>query len=193
MQVVVDTYVHRCIYHGKLRKNKYCFRNVAPKNLCPDLFYIAYPYCLALLYDAKMDKKRSIILSCPNPQANVKIKIKVKPIISKYLYNKIRSLAKKHWRPINFPNKRIMMKIISVDGNCPRNHKPNQCSEFNIGFFSELCPAGFHSIYPFVSLISRKMLSRFSDTQNSIKIGCPDVNKVITYKIHARGLKFFKK
>lgn len=186
-QIALHSCVHRCKYHKEFRKNKYTFQNIVPRNLCPDLFYIAYPFCLAFLYDATIDKKKKRVVSCPNPKANVKIEIKLKPIIFKSLINKIERLARKYWRPLNLPDKRILLRIVSVDGDCPRGHKKNQDFEFNIGFFSELCPASFHSIYPFIFLIARKRLSRFSDTRDSIKIGCPDIKNKITYKIQAQS------
>lgn len=185
VHVAFHTCIYRCKYHGKFRKNNYTFQSITPKNLCPDLFYIAYPFCLAFLYDATIDQKKKRVVSCPNPNANVKIEIKIKPIIFRSLINKIELLARKYWRPLSLPDKRILLKIVNVGGDCPRDHKINQEFEFNIGFFSELCPASFHSIYPFIFLIARKRLFRFSDTRGSIEIGCPDVKNKITYNIYA--------
>lgn len=185
INVSFHTCIHRCKYHGKFRKNKYTFQNLAPKNLCPDLFYIAYPFCLAFLYGAIIDHKKERVVSCPNPNGDVKMEIKIKPIIFRSLTNKIELLARKCWRPLNLPDKRILLRIIGVCGDCPRNHKVNQEFEFNIGFFSELCPASFHSIYPFIFLAARKRLFRFSDARDSIEIGCPDVKNKITYNIYA--------
>ncbi len=176
----------RCKYHGKGRKNKYNFHGLAPKNLCPDLFYVAYPYGLAFLYDAVIDKKRSVILSCPYAKANVKLEVRAKPMRLKPLLNRIEKWARKNWRPLSLTDKRIIMKIISVEGDCPRHHQSNQEFEFNIGFSSELCPASFHSIYPFIFLIAKKELSRFADTRHSIKIGCPDARDKIIYKIKTK-------
>lgn len=171
IKVELDSYTIRCKYHKKYRKNKYDFYNIAPKGLCPDLFYTIYPHCLALLYDAKVDT----VLYCPNPEADIKIKIKVKPMVLKQLLNKTEKLARKYWRPLSLTDKRIIIEVINGN-NCPRNHKPNQKFEFNIGFFSELCPAGFHSIYPFVFLMARKKLK-------TAYVGCPDAKNKIVYKL----------
>ena len=186
IQVGLDSFKHRCIYHKRVNKNRYNFGSIAPRHLCPDLFFTAYPYCLAFLYDAVIDGKRNRVLSCPNPEANVKIRVQIKPRIVKPIFNKLESLARKYWRPLSLTDKRIILKIVSVDGNCPRKHTPNQQFEFNISFFPELCPASFHSIYPFVFLIARKMSSRFSDTENSIHVGCPDAKNAVTYKIEKK-------
>lgn len=188
VKLTLDSYAQRCKYHGKLRKNKHDFHSLAPKYLCPDLFYVAYPYCLALLYDAVINGKgKKMCLRCPNPKGDVKIEIKAKPMLFKPLFNRVEKWARGHGRPLSLTDKRIGIKIIGAGGTCPRQHQPKEQFEFNIGFSLELCPASFHSIYPFIFLIARGKRSRFSGPRGSIKVGCPDAKNVIVYNIKAKS------
>ena len=173
--IVVNSCAQRCKYHKSPDKDEYDFQKMSPKGLCPDLFYSIYSHCLALLYDAKVEGGLSF--SCPNPEADVRVKIIPKHLPFSPILNFIERLSRRFWRPLSLTDKRIFIEVSSSGDGCPRNHRKGQRFEFNIGFSDDLCPASFHSIYPFVFLKARNKL------KDRVYIGCPDAKNIITYKI----------
>lgn len=149
----------KCKYHRKVGQ-EYSLGKIVPLGMCLDAFHVVYPYCLSLLYGATFSwmeniDKDAVIAQCP--YASIVMMIK---------------------RFLKTEKKKIIIKVVEKRGECPENMEIGQEFKFNLGDDQRvLCPAGFNSIFPYISLIK-------SGEEKIIE--CPDhINRVV-YKIKRR-------
>ena len=144
---VAATDNHRCRYHKK--GLKYSDSQMIPKGLCAEAFHSIYPFALGLLYRTNSNyTKDSCFVRCP--EGNVIFEV--------------RRVPKKFLKRMEFQLKRIVNIIYPVDpreydilisvsessDTCAMNHGIGQEYEFNQEKKTELCPAAFDSLFPFV-------------------------------------------
>lgn len=178
-QVSVACLDKRCRYHRCLGQ-KYSVRELGPDNLCLAAYRAAYPYCLALLYDAAIPtEKGSVQVKCPNSHDYITMEISKKPALPPFLLGLKRGLEKivaTVYRPLDIPDSRITIKIIDQKGNCPYQYSIGQEFHFNIWGQKEICPAGFFQIYPFLT----------SYKESPVLISCPDDSGIV-YQLGKTG------
>jgi len=170
--VQVASLCKSCRYHRHLGQ-KYDPAHLSPQGLCLSAYQTAYPYCLALLYNADLGKK--VIVRCPNPKNYIEMEITKSPIAPTALIalkRKLLSLLANLCRPFDLPDHRITIKIVSQKGVCPKNYSIGQTFKFNLYRQNEICPAGFYQLYPFLIQVHKK----------PIFVSCPDDN-VVVYKV----------
>lgn len=177
-----------CRYHKYPRRKSYNNRLLAPKGMCIDLFHSAYPHCLSLLYDATYPKK--VIVTCPNPDANVSIEIKKKLTKTRYLRRFLVWLLAKFGYEIEFPDKDITMTVRNKEkSKCLYSHKKGQSFQFNIWLGRELCPATFDALYPSIhNLMRGGCIPWHQEKNDGNKIVCPDPKSNITMSISKKKL-----
>lgn len=165
-----------CRYHSKPAD----IERVGPKGFCLDAFHAAYPYGLALLYDADfkgIDKRDSVSICCPSPKYKVIFEVKRIQTVSevlKRLKNTAAKIFEKVFHPVDIINYKVAYKVLDVHGNCPAGHKVGEEFEFNIWDKKELCPASFHSIFPFLLLENQGIPFRWRDDSKVCEVPCPD-------------------
>lgn len=178
----------KCKYHKK-KGQIYPASAIAPKGLCPELFYAAYPACLAVLYNGKPMRGRprkkgmqETIISCPAPEG-VKVRVRSEEVLPrplKILKEFVEEVCKKLYRGFDAPFRRVTIEVIKTSPNCPKDYKIGQGFQFNIDKKDELCPAGFAAIYPFLRLLSD--VNNHKELANSVCVHCPDYVGV-TYEV----------
>ena len=114
-----------CKYHK--RKGQYFASTDIIKDFCPDAFYVTYPVCLSLLYDARFSPSKwdPILKSCPNP-GGIEMQVKRVKKWNWYTFGVIRS-AQKLFDLFLFPLEvelyDIEITVISNRGECPAGYK----------------------------------------------------------------------
>lgn len=162
-----------CKYHK--RRGQEFYPNDLVRGFCSQAFFTAYPYCLALLYNA-IFKKDIIVLSCPNPEGII---FQVKRIPSRNLPLKMIKKAFTHigaklFYPIDWEDWNIKISVIQESSHCSAKLKNGYTYWFNINRLTELCPASFYTLYPFLVQGFYK--------HKSLSIHCPD-HEGITYNL----------
>ncbi|MBT89495.1 MAG: hypothetical protein CMN79_03275 [Spirochaetales bacterium] len=177
----------KCKYH-KETNQIYNASSVAPKGLCRELFYAAYPECLAALYSGLPEKKRfrqkgtdRMVVVCPAING-VKVLIKAEEILPKPL-GKLKELVeefcKKFYKAFDVPFRKVFIEIIEAGDGCHKDYRIGDIFEFNINKNDELCPAGFATIYPYLRFLKN---SNKGKEGSSIMVHCPDYVGV-TYEV----------
>lgn len=163
-----------CRYH-KCASQVYQREKLAPYKFCLDAFYVAYPYCFALLYGAKFkfSDNNSIRIKCPNPDSFITMEIKNQRVLPKFVIalkgKLIRFLQKLNF-PFEYPHQKIKIKVIE-NNNCPAGYRIGEEFEFNIWKKDQLCPAGFSMLFPFIA------------NKNKGEVHCPDPRGIVYKRI----------
>lgn len=153
---------------------------VGPKGFCLDAFHAVYPYGLALLYDADFkgsDKYDSVFVCCPSPKHKVVFEVKRIQTVSngiKILRNTLAKIFENIFYPVDIINYKVTYTVLDVHGDCPAGYKVGAEFEFNIWDKKELCPASFHSVFPFLLLENQCIPFNWGDTSKSCEVSCPD-------------------
>ncbi|MBA4318684.1 MAG: hypothetical protein C0412_09805 [Flavobacterium sp.] len=183
-----------CKYHRKIGK-VYTLKDLVPSGLCPHAYFVAYPYCLSLLYGAtfswmKKIDKNVVEASCPAPANQVVMKIwrkvipkekrKTKKDEDKYnIY--IEVVTKLKSGDIKNSN-----KIYKSCKDCQKMMKKGKRFEFNKGQLPGVCPALFHQIFPYLVAISSGGRLDWQNKDGNITLPCPDNISNINFLIKKR-------
>ncbi len=153
---------------------------IARRGLCLDAFHAIYPYALAMLYDANFnndDTHSSVSICCPSPKYKVVFKIKRIQAVSnglKALKNILAKIFETFFYPIDVINYKVIYSVSDIHGKCPAGHKIGEQFEFNLWDKEELCPASFHSVFPFLLLENQGIPFRWKDGSEACEVSCPD-------------------
>jgi len=172
--VSVECIQNPCRYHDSLFSYKEgC---LAPKGLCPDAFHCAYPFALALLYDADFLEgvdKDSVSIICPyNKGITMLIKREER---HSWVFRKFIKFLEKIFEFFFYPVDRIYnaisITITENKGGCPKGYHIGEKFYLNIRDTNIMCPASFNSVFPqLVKISSGCSISE----KNKIYIHCPD-------------------
>ncbi|MDO8602379.1 MAG: hypothetical protein Q7O04_00825 [Candidatus Omnitrophota bacterium] len=175
-----------CKYHKK-KGELYSASAIAPEGLCREIFYEAYPSCLALLYNGVPVNMRprkkgteEMIVVCPAPEG-VKVRIRSEEILPPFLRilkEFMEEVLKKVYRAFDIPLRNVIIEVMEAGPACPKGYKTGDRFKFNISRRDELCPAGFALVYPYV----RSLPGIKNKNQGSFCVHCPDYVGV-TYEI----------
>ena len=172
----------KCRYH-KRQGQTYDSPVFVPEGMCFDAFHVAYPYCLALLYDAEFDEschrekeEGRVILRCPVGHMTMEVRrlqslpkpLKLAKTAVEWVFENIFNY------PLAVVDYKIRLRVLDVNGEC--SQKVGAEYWMNIRDLDKLCPASFHALYPFL---------RASDKDRMIEfIHCPD-HEGILYGVEA--------
>lgn len=184
-EFVLDTIVMKkiCKYHK--RKGQEYRPNDIVRDFCADAFYVAYPYCLAFLYDADRNefRNRQIRLCCPNPKG---ITFEVRrlpglPFCIRIAWKSVEWLLAKisirpDWEDFHW---RIQIKVIENKGCCPAGFTIGKTYWFNMRRLDELCPASFYGIYPVLLPYLFGYNLPWQKEREEADIHCPDHGGII--------------
>ncbi|MBU0477577.1 hypothetical protein KKC91_03295 [bacterium] len=178
----------KCKYHKKIGE-VYSSSAVAPAGLCRELFYTAYPRCLAVLYSGKPTRGwlrgkgvRSMTVRCPAANG-IKVLIRVEDIFIppiRMVKELVEELCKVIYRPLDGPFRKVAIEIIETGSDCPKGYHMGDTFYFNVDKQDELCPAGFATIYPYLRRM--RNTKKNNGLLHSIKVHCPDCVGV-TYNV----------
>ncbi len=164
-----------CKYHKRLGQ-EFTHREVV-KDFCEDAFFHAYPYCLALFYDAPFGKsKGEVRLNCPHPDG-IQMEIQRVPIHSwwyrtcKRLFMRWISkvLVEPDWADWN-----VRVRVTNNSPACPLNYKKGDAYFMNIQDLKTLCPASFHGMYPMLLQVNQGLPIECQPPTGEVSIHCPD-------------------
>jgi len=160
-----------CKYHK--RANQTFQTNDIVRDFCPYIFFVAYPYCLALLYNAKFAKNNDSIKLCCPQNSGIVFTISRKrcwslPVGAFYKF--LKWISQKISFPLDIEDYHIQLEIVDDKSTCPKKLTRGSTYQFNINKLDELCPASFYQLFPF--LFGRKKL----------RINCPD-HEGMSYRI----------
>lgn len=159
----------------KSGKERYGVGSLLPAGFCPDAYYAAYPYFLALLYDARIAEfgsGKEVEVNCPAPQDPSILKVhfrnkKLKPLLN---------ILEKAFRALGMPkdaiDKVMMVEVVHAGANCRLKEK--QSIEIKVPDTHQLCPASYFSVYPLAFLSAKGHCK-------AIKFSCPDPETCIEY------------
>jgi len=183
LKIQLTDCAHICRYHKYPKRTQYNNSLLAPKGMCVDLFHSAYPHCLSMLYSKAHPE--GIIAYCPNPEGNVAVEIKRKPLITGILRRFGVWLAARFGFKIECPDAGITMTVVSdAEFNCQREYKKGKRFKFNIWLGREMCPATFDAVYPSVHNMARGAATPWhSGTDTCTNVACPDPNGNITMEV----------
>lgn len=180
------SFTYRCRYHKWPKRERYTQNNLSPKGLCPDLFYTAYIYCLCALY-SKKDKPDTFIVKCPNPQANIWIKIVTKKMSTYYLRRLITLLLSKLKVNKEIPDSNCYLILERTEGDCAMNMKEGTKFVFNLWRKYELCPATLSNIYFGIHNSVRGVKVPWEPGKKGSLLQCPDPASNITFNLELKG------
>lgn len=171
---------HTCKYYRK-ELEVFDLDHLAPKGLCLDLYFAAYPYCLSLLYGAcfTWEKDKNVVnAQCPAADGNVHFKVKRIPLKKQVISNGIKK------------NNKIIVEIIRVEkskgeyeNSCICPHETGEKFEFNQGDdLTQMCPAAFYNIYPNLKSMLNKGEPSWSKN-GKVFMQCPDNISGIMFEI----------
>jgi uncharacterized repeat protein (TIGR04076 family) len=173
--IITETMKKICKYH-KRRWQEFGHNEIAD-TLCFDAYHVAYPYCLAMLYNAKLDGfgKNAMQIKCPRINGVVleisrRRRWNIVILFSKRI---LEWLFKKIGFPLDIEDWRIKIKVTKNLGNCPK-HKIGDTYMFNIRRTNELCPASFYTLYPYILQLSHGHPFPWENDVSDSHIHCPD-------------------
>lgn len=176
----------RCNYH--IYNEIFYNDTMGPKGLCQDAYHVLYPECLSVLYGGNEILRH---IYCPGAGSSVQFSVKV--ISLGYRFKALNVVKKLLYSimPSAIFNHGVLIKIESVEGDCPKSHKPGQKYFFPLGNFQLMrnkilsmgsgefsCPAGFDSLFPYLSWVEK--YREFPWGKNTT---CPDFRAKLHFTI----------
>lgn len=171
---------HTCKYFRK-KHEKFSLTQLGPKGLCLDLYFAAYPYCLALLYGAHFSWEKdalAVSAQCPAPEGNVHFEVRKEPLTQQILSNGIKK------------NCKIVITVTAVEpskkrfrNGCVCRHKKGEKFEFNQGDdLTQMCPAAFYTLYPNLKVMLNGGKASWIK-EKKVYMQCPDNISGIMFKL----------
>ena len=162
--------------------------DIGSKGLCPEVYYLAYPYLFALVYGAKLETGGGGVFefACPNFNAGVRFEV-VKTKIS--LFDRIKNIVKKVISPLFHVVQMqcgIDLKLVGVGDSlppqCPHSSRSTgEIYHINFGQFNDLCPAAFRSVFPYYVL--NHLRRRAGRPVMTDLVACPDHKKNLIFAV----------
>jgi uncharacterized repeat protein (TIGR04076 family) len=79
---------------------------------------------------------------------------------------------------------KVSAEIVNIleEGTCPAGHQIGEKFEYpdDVG---KICPAAFHSIYPYIRIIQSGGYFPYFDEPNAHSACCPDYKRPVVFKI----------
>jgi uncharacterized repeat protein (TIGR04076 family) len=164
----------KCRYHdSSVTYSDDCF---ASPGLCPDAFHVAYPFALALLYDAdftQRGKKDSVIVGCPRI-AGLRLLVQREERHSIFFLKFIKFLEKIFeffFYPVDKIYNDISLTVVLSGDRCPRNYRIGEKYFLNIRNKEVMCPASFNNIFP---QLVRMSYGAEAPNKAAASLHCPD-------------------
>lgn len=133
-------------------KERYGAKGLTPDGMCSAAFYSAYPYALAMIYDARLAGgayPAPLRVACPAAEDPVILELRPRFRRLKFL----RNLAERALRALGFPkdaiDKDIVMEVVESSGKCAL--VKGRTVILKVPDIADLCPASFFSLYPQLS------------------------------------------
>lgn len=144
-----------CRYHVSLKPVDNI--HAGPPGFCPDAHHAAYPYALELIYNdaPPWANAGGVTVHCPGVTNKVVFRIQrqwTAPLWLRRLKGAAAKVFGAFVHPVDIIDCRVSYSVVRVDGHCPAGHKTADTYEFNMDKMTELCPASFHALYPYLFL-----------------------------------------
>lgn len=161
---------------------------LGPGGLCPEAYYLFYPYLFALVYGADLDLGRQgpFSLTCPHPEIEMKFQIiKTRPALREQMKNIIKSAIANIYQ---VAMQRLNIALMPTGSArleftcCPHpGMEKDKVYRINFGNLKGLCPAALRSIFPYLAC---NYLRKKSGKDYPAKyVACPDHIKRLRFKI----------
>lgn len=184
LRIRVVDFKNPCLFYRK-KGEEFQLREAMPEGVCPDLFFHIYPQYLSLIYDGKPltnEGNSSVLLRCPGTTGKTYWEVRGKKLVLSPLINLAERFFRKIGMPKDFIDKKIVISLKKVEGNCPRGYSKPVSFSFNQ--YSHLwgrrffCPAVFYTLYPFI-----KSFVAHPEGGGHAVIQCPADNSSISFTI----------
>ncbi|MCP4369911.1 MAG: TIGR04076 family protein [Deltaproteobacteria bacterium] len=151
ISVQVSEIIFPCRYH----KSKKAFKSDSflPDGFCPHLYRSIYPEILAVMYNAK--ESEDLRIRHPGSGLNISLSIEKVNKIKSSLIMSMLNLLKWGFQALFFPVDLLLYEIqITILGNESRGCSVGENKKYLVNMKDEnfLCPASFHSLYPYLML-----------------------------------------
>lgn len=192
--IFLDSFVKPCHFH--LSAREFGQKKIMPDGVCPEMYYLTYPYYFATAYGAKFNQKlffsENCYIKCPKKDARIEFELQKTPAP---FYEKFKNIIKKvlassmvYQVAMQYCGVVLKIRNKSDPKNkfCPKQ-KMFEKNNFSINFGDEegrgLCPAAFRTIFPYQALMHLRRL--FQNKKNRIfpLVTCPDHLKQLHFKI----------
>lgn len=168
----------------KSGKETYRKGSFVVKDFCVDAYYAAYPYFLALLYDARFGagQSKNVIVNCPNAASPTLIGVGFKYKKFNFLLHLIERFFRMLRMPKDVIDKTMVLEVKSDNPSCKL--KKGLRRKVKVPDIRELCPASFFSFYPLLYVSSRLSSENQPHAQaRDLTFLCPDPKTNISYKV----------
>jgi len=171
--LVYDINDDRCRYHRRQTKGQN--KDLLKSFPCPLSFSYLYPalfsmHCQASLDSAKKGRMEQRVRCAAQDQGlEFTLSCRQRPNSIANFFGKYISRLINRFIPIEQREFLVDYKVTRVNKSCPLGIKSGDTFTFNVDNLDEICPAAFHSVYPFGQLMEKKCL-----------LGCPD------YRTHVK-------
>lgn len=153
--VKAETLRGECRYHASSKPVENI--HAGPPGFCQDAHHAAYPYALELIYNDAPPwlNADGVTVHCPGVTNKVVFRVQREWTAPLWL-RRLKGAAAKVFgalaHPVDIIDCRVTYTVARVDGRCPAGHKTADTYEFNMDKRTELCPASFHALYPYLFL-----------------------------------------
>ena len=179
--------------HFHLTERTFESTQVIPGNLCPEVYYLTYPYMFATAYGAKFEdtKKNKKTFCCPNPKIRAEFELertkapayeRFKNAVKVVLGSSMIYQVAMQYCGVNIKVKKNQNEKFS---QCPKKNM-NKGDRYSINFGEKegvgMCPAGFRSVFPYQSL--NFLRSKNGNNKDQITtVTCPDHIKQLQFTV----------
>jgi uncharacterized repeat protein (TIGR04076 family) len=175
-----------CRFHKA--PQKFSPSEVGPAGLCPEIYYLAYPYLFAEVYGAKLTagEGRRLQFTCPNADTRLMFEV-VHTQIS--LYDRMKNMIKiaiSRFLHMAMMHCGIDLKLVDLPQllppACPHSlAKTGDVYHINFGLFNNLCPAAFRSVFPYYAV--NFLRNKGGRPLLTDLVACPDHKKHLMFDI----------
>lgn len=182
LKVKVVDFKSPCLFYRK-KGEEFLLDEIIPEGMCPDLFFQIYPQYLSLLYDGKAlntEGRGAAIVKCPGATGKTYWRVGRKKLLLSPMINLAEKLFRLIGMPKDFIDKKIVVTLQGVEGECPKEY--SRPLSFSFNQYSHLwgrrffCPAVFYTLYPFLKAFVADPAVESSTFQ------CPADNSSIAFK-----------
>jgi uncharacterized repeat protein (TIGR04076 family) len=186
--IVLRSLCNSCLFHRQAGET-FPMSSLTPQGMCARAFHTGYPHYLSLMYDGLKAKSRSgVTFRCAGPHCRAIWLVRTIPHWFSPLLKLGQVLARALGRAFDFPDRVMVLRLLSLEGNCPASHKPG--AEFRSDLFrvalkkGDFCPQSFYTIYPFLAPEGAGLRTPWNDRGAGGRVVCPANLQQATYAVH---------
>ncbi|HTY45535.1 MAG TPA: hypothetical protein VMD52_06060 [Patescibacteria group bacterium] len=184
--------IHHITYSCRYHKEKKTFNApLLPGGFCSHAFAAAYPYVLALMYNATVEKELNI--RCPQGGCALALQLEkkrsLKHKITRPFLRAMEIMFEAVFHPVDLIDYDLGIRLVNVARQHPGCRlKKGASYPVNLHSPDFICPASFHALYPYLLLKACGKAMEWNDPQGLGALPCPDCVGV-SYSFGRQGVR----